>query len=245
MQALTKLWANRLRIALVAVSLLCLIMWVCNSVLQVERDTNHENLQIALSDARSLRNEKDELVQEVKTHTATKAQLLHLSDSLFALHAKDERRIKEVTRLVVMKQSVQLDKPVHAAWTSPAGTQGQHTPPSKGEMEGECIPVPAAFAYESEDISLQGTVRADGVSIDSLVMPNTLIIREATRRKGFLGWGRESIVQWHNTNPLWRSDRAAYYTVPKHVSRWNGWIKPALVGIGAACLTTYVHQQLR
>jgi hypothetical protein len=204
-----------------------------------QRDKLKQDLVLKQTEIKQLVNKNNQLVSVVtKVQKVSSDQLRRASDSIFKLKDKEARLQKEVTRLSVLNQAVKLKGTITASYKDTGKIDtADYSCEELQKIVDKAVITPSAFSYESDSISLTGTVmdKNTGVQINSLYMPNTMYERDIVKKSGFLGLGRKRETQLYNTNPLWSNDSAAVYTVDKSPNWWYRTGKPtAAAGIATA-----------
>lgn len=184
-----------------------------------------------------------QLVQEVKIDKASSAQLKALSDSVFNLRKDKQKLIKQINRLAITKQSVDLKAPIIAQYVSKSDTDSTGIVINSDNCDSllkHAVITPAPFTYESDSITLAGTVLKEGVKIDLLHVPDTLYERDVKQKTGFLNLGRKNSAQIYHTNSMFSSDEAQVFTVNKTPNWWHRTGKPASAAVISAVITTAI-----
>lgn len=65
----------------------------------------------------------------------------------------------------------------------------------------DSVSVPMAFGLSEKWFKVKGTVKKEGLTIDTLIMPNKMIATIGIKKTGFLNLGRTPVVTVKNTNP--------------------------------------------
>lgn len=207
----------------------------------------------------SLTNAKGEKVMESNVvKTTDKDFIKNVSDSLFDLKKKDAKKVKSVSALGEADQVFNLHNqyiPIdtsggvndHANWvdltidsTEQVRINGiyhghgfiTHTDSVKynGFKEGDHFKKDTSIYSISATLAYQNGQRE--LRIDDLTARDSLYWRIIEKRKGFLK-GTETVAQIINTNPVFDITGTRTMIFKNKVSKWNQWIKPALVGIAA------------
>ncbi len=181
--------------------------------------------------ARNFENKKGQVVTDNNALIASnEAVLREMSKTIFDLRDEQERMVKKITYLTVIKQQVRYDSVFLRYDTSrriPLIAQGR----------SDSIGVPQIFSLSDTTSGVFGRVLKTGVSLDSIWVNNNVWLRHGVRKKGFLNLGKEDFVQAVNTNPMVRTTGLGTVTYHQKPSAWNRWIKPALSGALGAGLT--------
>ena len=154
--------------------------------------------------------------------------LREMSATVFNLKSDQEKLVKQVNYMTVVKQQVRYDS-VFVRYD----TSGKIPLIAAGRSDS--IGVPQAFSLSDSMSGIYGRVTKTGVALDSIWVYNDIYLRHGVRKTGMLGLGREDFVQAINTNPRVRTLGLATATYRQKPSAWNRWIKPVAAGvIGAA-----------
>lgn len=169
-----------------------------------------------------------------------KKALREYSDSVFNLRKKDERKYKETVAYYQNYISTHLSDTVRIPF-EPSGSDSIQKPSVNDERVKEYIDnsirVPKAFTKADPYFYINGTVSKDGVSINSMILPDTITGRFVERKNGFLK-AKTIEYQVFNTNPYIKIDnsKSAIYKPEKK----NTFLK--IVGI--AVLSFFVGKSL-
>ncbi len=179
--------------------------------------------------AKTFENQKGQLVTDnVALIAKNEGILQEMSKTVFSLKDEQERMVKKITYLTVVKQQVRYDSVFLRYDTS------RHIP-LVAEGRSDSIGVPQFFSQTDSMSGVFGRVLKTGVSLDSVWVNNNVWLRHGVRKKGFLNLGREDFVQAMNTNPMVRTTGLGTVTYRQKPNAWNRWIKPTLtfvVGVG-------------
>lgn len=176
-----------------------------------------------------IENDRGQLVaQNEQIVTIMGGHIKAVSDSVFALRRDRERLIAAVTNYTRITQAATFrDKTgtyIDTFYKDTGRTVFIEQPQDTNLMR-----VPRPFTFSDSTIAFGGVVTRKGVRVDSLNVPNTLHIRMATEKTGFLKLGRKNIVQAVNSNPAIQNTGIASIAVKPKAGWWNKWGKPVLV----------------
>lgn len=165
--------------------------------------------------------------------TASDAQIKALSDSLFALKNANAKLVKKVEYLTQVNQHLAItNDSIPYDTTRYAG------------VHHDSLAVPVAFSQHDSAKTISGVVTKHGIDSLNVDVPNSLIIRGAEVKYGFLNLQRKTVTQAFNTSPLLINSGIATYEKKYRPNAWNRWIKPTLTAV-AASYATYKISQLK
>lgn len=243
MQELKTIYAQAARWALPFLALILIIsVYTCN-----ESRGHNADMAKEIEDARArtvqIENEKGKLISQNETllHFTNK-ELQTYTDTIFNLRAREARLIKSVTSYAQIVQEAKF-KGKTAKYKDPAPRTDQDPGAvvTSQPADTNFIRVPRGFIYSDSTLSFDGVVRRDGVTIDSLTIPNTLHIRTAIQKSGFLKLGSKTVVQAFNTNPAFKNTGIVSAEVKNRGTWWQRWGKPAVAIIG----TVIIYRQIK
>jgi hypothetical protein len=188
--------------------------------------------------------------QELKTLTSKQGQTIfkqesiisdntkslnHLTDTIFNLKRKDAKNLetiayyKEVTKTTVKVDVPYLDSVAMQEFSDSVAANCAEV---IQYIEDSTVKVPANVRTSNPFFSLDATVKRTGLSINALVIPDTLQLRFVEHKKA-----KTVEVQYFHSNPLVQSQSAnsAFYK-PKKKSFFQRVILPVSVGLGLGIL---------
>jgi hypothetical protein len=184
--------------------------------------------------AKTFENANGQLVTDNTALVAKSEGLLRdMSQAVFNLKSDQERLVKEVRYLTLIKQQVRYDS-VFLRFDS---TQRV---PLIADGRSDSIAVPQHFNQVDTSAGVFGRVLKEGVVLDSVWVNNNIWLRHGVRKTGFLNLGKEDFVQAMNTNPMVRTTGLATATYRLRPNAWNRWIKPTVAAGLAAGLTYWI-----
>ncbi|MBS1616392.1 MAG: hypothetical protein JST06_09785 [Bacteroidetes bacterium] len=184
--------------------------------------------------AKTFENANGKLVTDNVALVAKNEGLLHdMSQTVFNLKTDQERLVKEVRYLTLIKQQVRYDSVFLRYDTS-------QPVPLIAEGRSDSIAVPVSFHRVDTSAGVFGRVTRSGVFLDSVWVNNNIWLRHGVRKRGFLNLGSEDFVQAMNTNPMVRTTGLGTVTYRQRPTAWNRWIKPTLTAGVAAGLTYWI-----
>lgn len=160
-------------------------------------------------------------------------QLKALSDSLFALKHQNAKLVKQVEYLTQVNQHLEIRND-----TIPYDTLRY------AGVHHDSLAVPVAFTQQDSVKTISGVVTKDGIDSLNIYVPNTLTIRGAEVKYGFLNLQRKTVTQAFNTSPLLINSGIATYEKKDRPNAWNRWIKPTLTAAAAAYATSRITHAL-
>lgn len=239
---------KKYRLVLAAV-LLLVIGFLLRGYITSLQDTNQEldaALSIQLDSTTTLRTKNQDAVYQVEHIKKTSAaQLKKQSDSIFNLQGREQKLVKEVSKLTVIAQSVRLGDTIKARYTSDQPDIANLSCDTLAEILQYAVFTPAPFNYTSDSISLEGIVETDGVAITKVDILDTLYHRDIKLKTGFLNLGRREAAQIYHTNSLFHSNGAAVYAVDKTPGWWYKTWKPAVAAGIASAITYFIVNSLK
>lgn len=174
------------------------------------------------------------VVEQKVAQTNDAAEIKKLSEQLFELDRKQERRIKKVETLVSVRQVARVtDTLIEYERDTVYRAAGTTISP-----DSVVIP-PRDFKASNEFYSISGTVQLKGVRINDLTLPNTVSFRIADKKVGL--FRTDKVVQVINSNPHFTTTGTSSIVLKDRVNAWNRWIKP----VGAAVLASLLTSQIR
>lgn len=191
-----------------------------------------------------IENARGQLVAENKQLQATNAQQLKdLTDSIFALKKRDEKRIKTVQEYARIIQEFKTGGKLAPFLPVPEDT----TTRTAAAVPGPCtdsnyVRVPRPFMYLDSTITFRGRVTSVGVWLDSIRIENTVHYRTLVNKTGFLNLGRSTTVQVLNTNPAITTLGVTSIVVPNRTNWWNRWGKPLAAAILAGVAVDHLKR---
>jgi hypothetical protein len=191
--------------------------------------------------------------QELKTITSKQGQTIFrqesiisdntkslnkLTDTIFDLRKKDSKNLetiayyKEVTRTTLRVDVPYLDS---VAMQKFSDSVSQNCAEVIQYIHDSTVKVPANIRTINPFFSLDATVKREGLSINALVIPDTLQLRFVEHKKFMKPNTVE--VQYKHSNPLVQSQSAnsAFYK-PKKKSFFQRVILPVSVGLGVGLI---------
>lgn len=189
--------------------------------------------------ARQFENEKGQIITENQVLKAESSrQLKELTDTIFNLKKRDEKRVKTINsyaRIIQEYNSGPKFAPFiedAGDFTKLAGTDSTQTAgPAPGPRDSNYIRVPKPFMYWDSLTTIRGRVTRVGVWLDSMKVQNTVHFRTLTEKTGFLNLGRKSTIQVLNSNPAISTVGVTSVQIPTGPSWWHRWGKPAAFAI--------------
>lgn len=184
--------------------------------------------------AKTFENANGKLVSDnVALVAKNEGMLREMSQAVFNLKSDQERLVKEVRYLTLIKQQVRYDSVFLRYDTA-------QRIPLIAEGRSDSIAVPQHFTQVDTSAGVFGRVLKEGVVLDSVWVNNNIWLRHGVRKTGFLNLGREDFVQAMNTNPMVRTTGLGTVTYRQRPSAWNRWIKPTVAAGLAAGLTYWI-----
>jgi hypothetical protein len=187
--------------------------------------------------ARQFENEKGQVITENKVLKAESGrQLKELTDTIFNLKRRDEKRVKTINSYARIIQEYNSG-PKFAPFIEDAGDftrladKDSTQTAGPGPRDSNYIRVPKPFMYWDSLTTIRGRVTRVGVWLDSMSVQNTVHFRTLTEKTGFLNMGRKSTLQVLNTNPAITTIGATAIQVPNGPNWWHRWGKPAAFAI--------------
>lgn len=241
MDELKNIYAQVARWALPFAAIILIIsVYTCN-----ETQGHNADMAKELNDAKSrtiqIENEKGKLISQNETllHFTNK-ELQTYTDTIFNLRSREARLIKSVTSYAEIVQQAKF-KGKTAKYKDPGTDQEGGAVVIDQPVDTNFIKVPRSFNYSDSTLAFDGVVRREGVTIDSLTIPNTLHIRTAIQKSGFLKLGSKTVVQAFNTNPAFKNTGIVSAEVKNRGTWWQRWGKPAAAIIG----TVIIYRQIK
>lgn len=194
----------------------------------------------------SLKNKLNQTVTENKIAVAASDEIIKsLSEDVFNLKDKDERRVKEVTALVREVQELKLKPPVIKYRDTGSNKPPEfYTNDSLVHKDSVVIP-PKSFGDSTQHYVISGTVLLEGVRLDSVVVRDTSSFRFIEQKpKGLLKKltkPNELVIQNIHTNPYIKTIGIQAITVKPKQSTWNKFIKPALFFVAGAVVVNQLR----
>jgi hypothetical protein len=217
------------------VVLFLLSLFTCNRKAGALADISL-NLDSVARQARQFENEKGQVITENKVLKAESGrQLKELTDTIFNLKKRDEKRVKTINSYARIIQEYNSG-PKFAPFIEDAGDftklvdSGTKTA-GPTPRDSNYIRVPRPFLYLDSLTKIYGRVTRLGVWLDSMKVENTVHFRTLTEKTGFLNLGRQSTLQVLNTNPAITTVGATVVQIPNKPNWWNKWGKPAAFAI--------------
>lgn len=220
---------NQITVLALAATLLILFFSV-KSCRENEMIAENWKAQSAYKDTviRELVNKNGQLVAEkqlVETNSAKDIEAL--SAKIFNL----EKGIKKVTALLRATQVIKITD------TLIVFEPGQPQAPDTGMIPAaSAIVTPMKFSQLGEHFSISGTVEKKGVTINSLLLPNTISFRIAEKKEGLFK-PRLKVVQVINSNPLFVTQGAQSIVLKERRTAWDRWIGPVVYTAVSSLLT--------
>ncbi len=184
--------------------------------------------------AKTFENANGKLVTDNVALVAKNEGLLNdMSKTVFNLKDDQERLVKEVRYLTLIKQQVRYDSVFLRYDTT-------QRVPLIAAGRSDSIAVPVHFHRVDTSAGVFGKVTKQGVVLDSVWVNNNIWLRHGVRKHGFLNLGSEDFVQAMNTNPMVRTTGLGTVTYHQRPNAWNRWIKPTLTAGVAAGLTYWI-----
>lgn len=163
---------------------------------------------------------KNKLGQVVAVGALTRVEdqkaLAALSQEVFALRKKDERRVKDYQALYRVKQNVEL-KEVYLPYDSTDTVVS--VPPGWVAADSVVVP-PKSFRDSTATYEIAGRVLLQGVQLDKISIVDTLSLRQVEVKKGLFK-AREIDVQVIHSNPLVKTEGVQGITVKPKPSFWQ------------------------
>jgi hypothetical protein len=225
------------------VVLFLLSLFTCNRQRGAVADLRMD-LDSVARQARHFENERGQVITENQVLKAESGrQLKELTDTIFNLKKRDEKRIKTINSYARIIQEYNSG-PKFAPFIEDVGdfTAGKDSTPTAGPRDSNYVRVPKPFMYLDSFTSIRGRVTRVGVWLDSIRIENTVHFRTLTERAGFLNMGRKSTIQVLNSNPAIATIGVTTIQVPSRPNWWQKWGK--LVA-GAILGGISVHQLTR
>lgn len=191
-----------------------------------------------------IENARGQLIAENNQLQATNGrQLEQLTDTIFDLKKKDQKRVKTVQEYARIIQQFNAGGKLAQFVTDPTDTSTKAAaavpPPC---TDSNYVRVPQPFIYMDSTIIFRGRVTRVGVWLDSIRIENTLHYRTVVNKTGFLGLGRSTTVQVLNTNPAIQSLGVTSIIVPHRVNWWHRWGKPLAAAILAGAAVDHFNR---
>lgn len=191
----------------------------CKHTESMETELN-ASLMAKNNDLKILQNRNGELVSDVKVLTAQKMDLKKYSDSLFNLTKKDSRKIKTVYSVTQVDQEATIREKFLP--------YAVHDTVKIDSLPPDLVKVPQPFYYQDSVFAVEGTVKKDGVMIDSMKVFNSVYLRITEQKKGFLGLKRETRAQVKNTNPAIITTGLTNFEVKPKKTFFQKWYAPII-----------------
>lgn len=190
----------------------------------------------------SLLNVNNQIVAEKQVlETTNKEDIKKLSEEVFSLTKREEKRIKEVHALVRAIQNIRVTNTYIPYIDSTVDKSDSfYTNDSLVHKDSVVIP-PRTFKNSTKNYVIDGTVLLKGVNINSIYLPDTLSFRIAEQRpKGIVNRilkPNETVVQAIHTNKLFETNGLQAITLKQKTNAWNRFIKPGLFMLGGGFIT--------
>lgn len=216
------------------VVLFLLSLFTCNRQRGAVADLRLD-LDSVARQARHFENERGQVITENQALKAESGrQLKELTDTIFNLKKRDEKRVKTINSYARIIQEYNSG-PKFAPFIEDAGDftalAGKDSTPTAGPRDSNYIRVPKPFMYWDSLTTIHGRVTRVGVWLDSMKVQNTVHFRTLTEKTGFLNLGRKSTLQVLNTNPAITTVGATVVQIPTGPNWWHRWGKPAAFAI--------------
>lgn len=223
---------------------LTLIFWLHTCNLQKKVDQGREQITQLDLDKQTLTTKINEQGQDIFIQQSiirdNMKSLDDLTDTIFNLKKVDSKNretiayFKNTTKTGVTKVDVPyLDSTAMKAFED---SVTKSCPDLASFVRDSVLTVPVSARITDPNFEVGLTVKKQGVTIDSLVIPDTLQLRFVEHKRGLFK-SNEIETQFFHSNPLVRTTGAnsAFYK-PKKASFFKRVILPVAVGIGAGLL---------
>ena len=151
---------------------------------------------------------------------AVKLKLLEINDKMKEV----ESQVKQQTKIIYVNKDIPF---IPNGFIDTTGLSLSE----KKEIEiKDTIIVPKSFGMSGKWFTIKGFVRKDGIKIQELIIPNKTTTTVGYIKSGFLGLGRDAVVEIKNDNPYIKVESMSNVIVKKKKTLLSS---PAfLVGIG-------------
>jgi hypothetical protein len=184
----------------------------------------------------SIRNEQGKTIYTQQVVILENQKVLNdYTDSIFDLKRKHERKVKDV---IAYYKNTTLTR-VDSFWVYEVDSIPYPIYITDNFVRDSMITVPRTYKVENPYFNFNGTVKKDGLMINSLSLPDTIQGRFVTRKGGFLK--SETIeYQYFNTNPYVKQQNANSVTYKEKGKFWRK-VKEAAIYMGIGFL---IHSSL-
>lgn len=147
-----------------------------------------------------------------------------------------EKSMKEVQSQVKQKSTITIiEKQVPFIPDGYVDTIGLVRNENGDVVRRDSIAVPTRFNVSEKWFNIDGLVRKEGLTIDSLTIPNKTIVTIGYKKAGFLNLSKDAVVQVKNENPYVNVTGLDNVVIKKKKKIWNN----PLVHIGVGVVLGY------
>lgn len=147
-----------------------------------------------------------------------------------------EKSMKEVQSQVKQKSTITIiEKQVPFIPDGYVDTIGLVRNENGDVVRRDSIAVPTRFNVSEKWFNIDGLVRKEGLTIDSLTIPNKTIVTIGYKKAGFLNLSKDAVVQVKNENPYVNVTGLDNIVIKKKKKIWNN----PLVHIGVGVVLGY------
>lgn len=147
-----------------------------------------------------------------------------------------EKTMKEVQSQVKQKSTTTIiEKQVPFIPSGYADTTGIVRDESGEVIRRDSIAVPTRFKLSEKWFNIDGYVKKDGLTIDTLNIPNKTIVTVGYKKAGFLNLSKDAVVQVKNENPYVNVTGLDNIVIKKKKKIWQN----PLVHVGVGVVLGY------